>query len=97
MRYLARHQGINIRFLHGTFNPKDDSGDPLEGKFDIEYIESNNPRADIFTKAIRETPKWKITQQQINIIRTARNSNDVPIVSIRDFSTRPKLLFPARR
>ena len=82
MRHLARHQGAGIRFLHEIFYPVDENGEPVkQDQYPMVYTESAKQRADILTKAIREAPKWTYSQTMINIVRTRRSDNDIPVIS----------------
>ena len=79
MKHLQRHQGINIRLLHDLFHPRDPKTFELQDSaFAIEYIESIKQRADIFTKAFRDSAKWKIALDSILIGTVSRNSRDMP-------------------
>ena len=68
-----------FRLLHDLFHPRDPTThEPQESAFAIEYIESLSQRADIFTKAFRDAPKWKVALNAILIGKVPRNSRDMP-------------------
>ena len=79
MKHLQRHQGINIRLLHEIFFPRDpETFEIVESAFAIEYIESINQRADIFTKAFRDAAKWKAATDAISIGLVKRKDGGRP-------------------
>ena len=79
MKHLQRHQGISIRLLHDLFHPRDaETCELQESAFAIEFIESINQRAHIFTKAFRDASEWKIALDAIMIGKVPRTSKDMP-------------------
>ena len=58
MRHLHRTHGISVRWLHDLFFPKDESGNKVQCVYKLNYCESSNQRADIFTKAFRDPREW---------------------------------------
>ena len=74
-----RAKSNNLRLLHDLFHPRDaETCELQESAFAIEYIESTNQRADIFTKAFRDASKWKIAIDAIMIGKVPRTSGDMP-------------------
>ena len=73
MRHLLRHQGINIRFLHETFYPRDPiTCEPLESQCHMQYIVSALRRADIFTKAVEKAKFTRVRDFMMNVHSTLR-------------------------
>ena len=56
MRHLSRTQGLNVSWLHDLFS---------KNAFGVIYTRTEAQCADIFTKTVRELPKW---QQAIRLI-----------------------------